>query len=954
MRRAACLFTGIAVLILHLLGTAAGEAPRISTANAPHAGASEPGGKFTLRTEDTAITVGINAEQQLCVFELIGPDGWNWMQTPSVFPLLDRVDMGGVTTRPAWKCKKAMVADGVDAKLTLTFTCESPALELKSVWVARKGPGPVHHSMFIANKSDKAVTIFEQESLDISVSGPGKDTVVTYIKDDGSVPDATGVYHDAVAENYRKEISFSEGEDFIPFAAVDAGGKQGVYFGWEWSIGRMAITAHNPPSGVRVKAGNGDNFKTDLGPGETFEVPPGFVGAYQGDLDDASNRLHRYLFEHSIPAIIRNDATYPKVEWNAFAATGQGQGSWTPTETKYYPLIDAIAPLGFEDVVIDVGWWNGDTTHQPHPIVGHSQFWPKGMLAACQYAHEHGMRFGLYWNCNSPMTTAEGIQHRKDDAKYMFDQFKIDYYRSDGTAGNVLQTGESGPSSRAHYAEDLGYWQTKGYYEVVDWLYANVPNFCYENCSGGGRIKDYGIMKRAVRIQDQDRYYPIDARRAFWDSSYAMHPMQLSTLSGSWAEWQASGSVYEFRSASLGAPYWHPDSPNGGNGGAAWSDSQKQLIKRAVQTYKSKIRPLVRTADLYHILPRPDDKRWDGIEYFDPKAKQGAIIVFRPECRESKQQIKLRGLDAKAKYWISCEDGSVVPHEASGEELMHRGLEINLPQRFSSDIVFVREISTIRPEDRVEPGEFKLNSALPQGGLFTLNADLSWTPSENAQVYRVSVSDTPDFTGTRAMEIAPTNSITVSGLPPARKLYWKVEAIATGGIKTNAGGADSFTTPESPLKGIAFASDLKWTKETAGAENTVHRDTNLNGHGLAINGKPIPKGLWTHAFNDQTPADIVFDISGKNYAAFKATVGLDDLGSQGSVQFQVLIDGAKVAESPVMLPRQTHDISVDLNQAKELTLRVLNGGNGYSFDHALWGFARFVESGAKDPLESKP
>ena len=167
-----------------------------------------------------------------------------------------------------------------------------------------------------------------------------------------------------------------------------------------------------------------------------------------------------------------------------------------------------------------------------------------------------------------------------------------------------------------------GYWQTKGFYEVTDWLHANVPNFLYENCSGGGRIKDYGVMKRAIRIQDQDRYYPIDARRAFWDASYALHPMQISTLSGSWSEWQASGSVYEFRSASLGAPYWHPDAPNGGNGGPPWSDSQKLLIKQAVETYKTNIRPLVRTANLYHILPRPDDKTWDGIEYYDPAARR--------------------------------------------------------------------------------------------------------------------------------------------------------------------------------------------------------------------------------------------------------------------------------------------------------------------------------------------
>jgi len=134
----------------------------------------------------------------------------------------------------------------------------------------------------------------------------------------------------------------------------------------------------------------------------------------------------------------------------------------------------------------------------------------------------------------------------------------------------------------------------------------------------------------------------------------------------------------------------------------------------------------------------------------------------------------------------------------------------------------------------------------------------------------------------------------------------------------------------------------------------VHRDNNLNGQPLAINGKLYQKGLWTHAFDDQTPADTVFDISGRNDSTFKATVGLDDLGTRGSVQFQVLVDGVKKAESPVMLPKKTHVLSVDVSGAKEVTLRVLNGGDGYGWDHAAWGFARFIEAGMKDPFENDP
>ena len=183
--------------------------------------------------------------------------------------------------------------------------------------------------------------------------------------------------------------------------------------GWEWSVGRLTISGLTTPRSVRVIAGNGDLFRTDLEPGETFDVPPAFLGTYRGDLDDAANSLHKYLLRILGAGSAPSGSQYPRVEWNAFAATGQGQGSWIPTETKYYPLIDDIAPLGFEDVVIDVGWWEGDTTTQPRPPIGNAKLWSRGMRAACDYAHQHGMRFGLYWNHNTSMTTAEGRQLRQ-------------------------------------------------------------------------------------------------------------------------------------------------------------------------------------------------------------------------------------------------------------------------------------------------------------------------------------------------------------------------------------------------------------------------------------------------------------------------------------------------------------------------------------------------------------
>ena len=149
---------------------------------------------------------------------------------------------------------------------------------------------------------------------------------------------------------------------------------------------------------------------------------------------------------------------------------------------------------------------------------------------------------------------------------------------------------------------------------------------------------------------------------------------------------------YAFRPISFGAPEWFIDAPIGSNGGGPWTDEEKAAVKAAVETYKTKIRPLVRSADLYHVLPRPDGKVWDGIEYFDPASQKGVLFVFKPNNPNDTQTLKLKGLDAARTYHITFEDGSSPAVDKTGAALLDEGIDVTLPGKFVSELVLFEAV----------------------------------------------------------------------------------------------------------------------------------------------------------------------------------------------------------------------------------------------------------------------
>lgn len=154
------------------------------------------------------------------------------------------------------------------------------------------------------------------------------------------------------------------------------------------------------------------------------------------------------------------------------------------------------------------------------------------------------------------------------------------------------------------------------------------------------------------------------------------------------------------------------------------------------------------------------------------------------------------------------------------------------------------------------------------------------------------------------------------------------------------------------FSGIVFVTDLPWVRSSCGwGPPQGFRDAYPWGGTLRIADLPYEKGIWIHAFDKPLPAEVVLDVTGKNFTTLKAHAGLVDTGS---VEFQILVDGEVRYRSPVVRFGSIETLSVEVTGAKEVILCLLNGRDGYVCDSAGWGYPRFVLAGATDPLESPP
>ncbi|PZF70857.1 NPCBM/NEW2 domain-containing protein [Taibaiella soli] len=159
------------------------------------------------------------------------------------------------------------------------------------------------------------------------------------------------------------------------------------------------------------------------------------------------------------------------------------------------------------------------------------------------------------------------------------------------------------------------------------------------------------------------------------------------------------------------------------------------------------------------------------------------------------------------------------------------------------------------------------------------------------------------------------------------------------------GGIESARTPVTvsitapPSCPSVYLSDLTPVAASQGY-GTLQMNKSVIGNAININGVAYARGLGTHAISH------IIYATNKQYSVFQSTVGIDDEagGTIPSVQFNVYGDGNLISSSPVMRPKESFNINVDISNYSQVALEVTDGGDGINSDHADWGDAKFTLS----------
>jgi hypothetical protein len=611
---------------------------------------------WTLSTDDTELTLKVSkaTDNPITLLGLRNPkQKWNWTPNDSPVPM-PGVQIGTDYHAVNWEFRGATEDTKNGHQVTLRFTCADPSLEMKSIWRALPGPGPVENEVSIANKSGGDVTFgpaIAAAQIKLVADAP-----VTLLRSDKTQAGDGIVHQDVIGPNAQ----FSTDAGIIPLIMLGVGATHGAYIGFEWEVGGFKVSSETDP--LRITASVHPITENVTRPkGGVFAIPSVYYGTYKGDIDDGSNRFKRWFWNHKITRSLHDNKDEPWVEVCMQDIGGKGSSSITGSTPQ--SAYDLLAAVGAECVKMDFWDGSGECWYTNRDWMFRPQVWPNGFDFASK-AHKAGLKASLYMggtynDCD--LTTIAGRDAELEAVLTRYDKGFFDMWRTD------RYTAPLDPMPQTFEG-------VTNFLYIQDHLIESRPGYRYENCCNGGKFKGFAICRRMTFCTMND----IDSiawktRTTYFSNSFAINPVQLKSDLG------PATSAYELRTDMLGSILtWAADNP---------------VYRQHIALYKARQRPILRGCNVYHILPMPDGVNWDGLQFYNPELDRGSVFLFKPSDKAvdgDAKVITLKGLNRKATYSLEFQDRIGLNCSKTGAQLMDEGIRVSgMTGDSASEIIWI-------------------------------------------------------------------------------------------------------------------------------------------------------------------------------------------------------------------------------------------------------------------------
>lgn len=431
---------------------------------------------------------------------------------------------------------------------------------------------------------------------------------------------------------------------------------------------------------------------------------------------EASRNLHRWALAYGI----RDGAKPLRTLFNNWEATGMNTA-----DSVIIPFLQPAHDLGFELFLLDDGWfglpnkarvlgeWNATPLMHPH-----------GMQTIIRNAGQTGIDFGLWVEMEMANPAATLLRDHPDwllcdpqrtpylqRGQYVLDLSNPEVQEFCIRAFDKILKDNPGISfvkwdcnSAFHnpYSHHLGkqqqhlwYDYTRGLYRVFEESVRLHPELEMMLCSAGGARNDYGALRYFHEFWTSDNTTPTSRIFIQWGTSH-IFPAKVQGAHVTHMGHQPFKFAFDVAmSGCLGMDA----NPN------KLSAADREITRRAVEVYKTKLRPIVQFGDLYRLISPYETSR-AALSFVEPDTRQKAVL-FVYQLKDDSQEItvRLQGLAPDLTYTVEEVNIDTPAYAAcqqnqqtlTGKQLMEKGLHFNCKKKFDSAVVYLHSAQGSMP-----------------------------------------------------------------------------------------------------------------------------------------------------------------------------------------------------------------------------------------------------------------